>query len=358
MNDLIPGQRPDELETLLRQAMHDEVADVRVTGDGLTRIRERTDAQRAPWWRPAGLAVAAGATLTAAVTAVYALSGGGPVAQTTTPPAAQPSVSASVTAPAVQSPSATTAVTTPAKPSLAEPTGTSGAPVAPPPVEPEALVTTAVPVYYVADQWQGPRLFREFHKATYRGSAGRAALVDMIASAPKDPDYRSLWAPGTKVNSYTPRPDGTVVVDVSALPAGTTAIQQLVYTVTAAEKGADAVRLSVNGSDRGVYRRAPRVDVEGLIWVLTPTQGEKVRAPVTLTGLASVFEANLLWEVRRDGEVVESGYATAESAAPARADWSVTLELEPGTYEFRAYSASEAGDGTLVGEDTKTFTVR
>ena len=368
MNDLAPGQRPDELETLLRQAMRDDVADVRVSGDGLARIRERTDARRTPWWRSTGLAVAAGATVAAAVTGVYALSGGGPTAQTTTAPAGRPVVTAPPTA--ASGPSAPSAPGDPSAPPSADaskappvPSAHPGVPkptlvVPPPPVEAQRPTTSALPVYYVAGQPTGDRLFREFSSRTYSGSAGRAALELMIEGRPSDSDYRSLWSPETKINAYTPGADGVVLVDVSELPAGDLAVHQLVYTVTAAEKDVQAVRLSVNGSDRGVHRRVPRIDVEGLVWVLEPAQGATVGSPVTFRGVASVFEATLLWRVLRDGEVVDSGFTTAAGAGPLRADWSLTLELDPGTYEFVAYAEDAEGSGGDVAQDTKTFTVR
>jgi hypothetical protein len=368
MNDSLHEERPDELEELLRRTLARDAERVQPAGDGLQRIRERIETRPTPWWRPAGLAVAGAATVAAATVGVFALTGEEPTARTV--PADRPSIStpadgASRTAPAKPSvatgtPPATAPSDQPSVrlPSMS-PSATRTTPprvVTPPPVV-GPTVTSAVPVYYAADGWQGPRLFREFLWMSYQGSPGRAAVEAMIAGKPADPDYRSLWASGTEVLAYS-RSGSTVSIDVSRMPEGTMGTQQLVYTVTAAEKGADTVALSVAGADRGSYSRAPRIDVEGPIWILEPTQGAVGGPRVTVSGIASVYEANVSWELRRDGAVVDSGFVTADEAAPTRAAWSTELTLEPGTYEFRAYAEAMDDSGRVVGEDTKTFTVR
>ena len=43
------------------------------------------------------------------------------------------------------------------------------------------------------------------------------------------------------------------------------------------------------------------LDVQGLIWLLTPTEGETVSSPVTISGYGTAFEATISWEVYRDG---------------------------------------------------------
>ena len=64
-------------------------------------------------------------------------------------------------------------------------------------VPPASLVT--VPVYYVMDvEGVGPRLYREFHRVPAQGDQVRSALAEMFAAA-RDPDYRSLWPPSTRV---------------------------------------------------------------------------------------------------------------------------------------------------------------
>ena len=56
----------------------------------------------------------------------------------------------------------------------------------------------AVPVYYVGDTGQGPRLYREFHPGI-GGAQLDQALVDAVGRTPDDPDYRTVWPAGTEV---------------------------------------------------------------------------------------------------------------------------------------------------------------
>jgi hypothetical protein len=143
-------------------------------------------------------------------------------------------------------------------------------------------------------------------------------------------------------------------------------MQQVVYTVTANDPSVEAVRLLVGGetptSRAGAdlsepVSRAPMVDVQGLIWLLTPTQDATVPSPVEITGYGTAFEGTVSWEVRRDGsdEVVEDGF-TQGGANGEFDEFSDTVELGPGTYEIRAFESS-AEDGSPLHVDSKVFTV-
>ncbi len=99
------------------------------------------------------------------------------------------------------------------------------------------------------------------------------------------------------------------------------------------------------------------VDVQGLIWLLGPTEGETVSSPVEITGYGTAFEATVSWEVRRAGsdEVVAEGFTNGGSMGEF-GEFADTVELEPGDYEIRALESS-AEDGRPLHVDTKTFTV-
>jgi hypothetical protein len=79
--------------------------------------------------------------------------------------------------------------------------------------------------------------------------------------------------------------------------------------------------------------------------------------PVSFTGSACTFEANVVWELTRGGDAVRSGATTAELACPDRSNWTIDLgDLSPGNYAFTVSDFS-AEDGSLIFEDTKAFTV-
>ena len=144
-------------------------------------------------------------------------------------------------------------------------------------------------------------------------------------------------------------------------------MQQLVYTIRANDKSVKKVRLLVNGdapqsghSDWSQpIERSPILDVQGLIWLLAPTQGATVSSPVQIDGYGTAFEGTISWEVRKggpDGEVVAKGH-TQGGANGEFGEFHDTVDLPPGTYEMRAFESS-AEDGRPLHVDTKTFTVR
>jgi hypothetical protein len=174
----------------------------------------------------------------------------------------------------------------------------------------------------------------------------------MFGNTAADADYRSQWPAATRLRSYAVS-GGTATVDVDAAPRASIAVQQLVYTVTAADRRVQRVRLQVNGTTRGTYARAPRIDVEGLIWLLAPAHDAQVPRTFSMSGIASTFEANVEWEVRQGSRVVRRGFTTAAEAGPARAPWSQRLTLSPGTYELRAFATSAEDGERLVAIDTR-----
>ena len=315
--------------------------------DSLSTIRERTGSER-PWWkRPAVLATAAAVVLGLAVGGAAAVLGGDDDPTVATP-AGKGSTSAPVTTESTPSETASTS----------EGTGT-----------PTPADAADVFVYYVMDAGAaGPRLYREEHEVGTQSdkAAGSSAVAEMLSAPPTDPDYMSPWPTSTRLLEY--RVDGDdATVDVSSLPdratADSIAVQQLVYTVTANDPDVKQVQLRVNGKQPSTggldepIGRAPRMDVQGLIWLLGPTEGATVSSPVEITGYGTAFEATVSWEVRRQGsdEVVAEGFTDA-GANGEFADFADSVDLEPGTYELRAFESS-AEDGRPLNTDTKVFTV-
>jgi hypothetical protein len=106
-----------------------------------------------------------------------------------------------------------------------------------------------------------------------------------------------------------------------------------------------------------VLRRAAPLDVRQLVQLNEPSQGATVRSPVRVSGDAAVFEATLVWELRQDGRVVDSGFDNTRDGQRF-SEFEFELELDPGEYSI-VITEDDASDGE-GGEpmsDERTFTV-
>lgn len=341
---------PDERR--LHDALQRAAERVEPGPDGLARIRRRT-AVVPMWRRPVVIGLAGGLAVAAAVLV------GGAIALNS---------SNDDTPVASGSSSAPTASETPAE--------------TPPPTTPPAETTPpaqtlTVPVYYAADSGDGLRLTREFHVVETSLSPIAAAVHEMLTVAAADPDYATLWAPGTEVVAAEVG-EGFIGVDLTGTPSldaaddAELALQQLVYTATAAaanagQDGSLPVRVTVDGAavDRlfdaadvsEPVGRADPLEVRQLVQVNEPAEGATVSGAVAVRGEAAVFEATVLWELRRDGEVVDSG-STETTECCTFAEFTLELDLEPGTYELvMSESDPSGGEGRPPMSDTRTFTV-
>ncbi|MFN8076118.1 MAG: Gmad2 immunoglobulin-like domain-containing protein [Kineosporiaceae bacterium] len=247
--------------------------------------------------------------------------------------------------------------------------------------QPTVAATAAVAAYWVGGPAGRRGLYREFRQ----GSPGPGpAVAAMLAGRPADPDLSSVWRPA-RVRSASVTGTGVrqvVDVDVSAAAFAATgvdeesarlAVQQLVYTATAAVPGSTTVRLRVDG--RSGYRawgRGPLPDLirrdaaaRASIWIIDPQQGD-VRSgrDLTLRGSGWAFEGTVHWEVAAlDG----SGAAPRRGIVTTRgdgvpADFAVALTLPPGRYRVLAYeedmSDTSTGPARRINVDSKDFTVR
>lgn len=236
----------------------------------------------------------------------------------------------------------------------------------------------AVPAYFAGNTPQGPRLFREFQRVDGEPLLSAARLV--AGGSPLDPDYRTLWPPVEIASvqptdglllvtladdGFTSRPDG-----MSAL-AARTALQQMVYTLQGVQQERVPVQFHrPDGPARlfGIDISSPTgqanpMDVLSMVQVTTPEEGTTVVGDtLEVSGIASSFEANVPWEVRRGDEVVLDGFSTAEGwmdrlyPFTARVDVS---SLEPGDYTFVAMTDDPSGgaEGNGPTEDTKSFSI-
>jgi hypothetical protein len=346
-----PAQLPleDAVVTALRGALAREADRVTPSPDGLVRIREAissgsTGRRGHRGWIP----------LLAAAATVLVLAGVGGVALLGGLRGPQSAAPAGGSTP------------TPFTPSTPSPSGTAA---------PSATGPT-LPVYWLGASKARLWLYREFVPTSSVTPADRAeaALAAMLSGPPADPDYSTPWhgSPATVEVG-----DDEITVDLTAAAFANPdvdadrarlAVQQLVYTVTAATQRTVPVRILVNGRSGydawGVLRLGDPVsrDSSALarVRVTDPQEGQRVGSPVTVDGVGSAFEGTLSWEVMSgDGKVVDSGITQGGSADPG--PFRFTLRLPRGTYTLTVWSPDESNgespEGPRMFPDSKTFTV-
>ncbi|HEY3006508.1 MAG TPA: Gmad2 immunoglobulin-like domain-containing protein [Micromonosporaceae bacterium] len=345
-------------EDLLRRALEAEAARVEVQRDALATIRARIEERRTRWLPRRGTWFAIGATVATAAAAAVAVATCAPPPRATAPGNAGATVSLPSAAP-------TRSTSTPA--GTATPSGT--------PVPPGGA-TGSLPVYYLADDAGTFRLYREFHPLPLGdGSPAaktRSALTEMFAGAAYDPDYRSAWPTGARVRGVTVN-GAEVTVDLTGVsptgvPAGAApqAVQQLVWTVGAVVGGDPGVRLLLDGAPvgtlwgvdvSGVLHRRSHLDAAGLVWLISPQEGQTVGRTFDVHIAGVVFEATVHLRVRQGDRTVHEEGVLLNAGPPSLGDAHVSLTLPPGTYTLEAYEPS-AKDGSIQHLDDHTITVR
>lgn len=244
--------------------------------------------------------------------------------------------------------------------------------------EPEPTETAAaeqtVTAYYLVDTRAGLRLARETRDVP--GEDPLVAAVEAMVTGADDPDYATSWDPGTEVLGVT-EDAGVITVDLSeeartaniGSEGAALMIQQLVWTVTdTADDDAAGVVLTIAGEPAGELwgvvswdgpvTRAEPIDVRVLVQIDEPAEGATVTSPVTVSGEAAVFEANLPWKVLdSSGAEVQSGF-TMTAEGQTFAPYSFDVELEPGTWTIviTEDDPSDGAAGTPM-TDSRTVTV-
>ncbi len=237
----------------------------------------------------------------------------------------------------------------------------------------ETPPTETTTVFYAVDTRAGLRLAGEPHEVPAEDPVTGA--VEAMIAGPDDPDYSTTWDPATEVLGVA-RDGKAVTVDLSAdarranvgSEGAALMIQQLVYTVTEATTPKARVSLTIDGQPAGELwgavdwskpvRRADPLDVRQLVQIDSPREGEKVSSPVTVTGVAATFEANVPWRVLDEkGKVVKKGFTTAEEAFTFAA-YSFEVTLPTGTYTLEVSEDDPSGgEGGTPMTDTRTVTV-
>jgi len=240
--------------------------------------------------------------------------------------------------------------------------------------------TVAVPIYFVGDTPQGPRLFREFRQVEADNPLDEAVAL-MTAGDAADPDYGTLYPDGSFASVSFSEGAGAIVVQVKddawsmradgmSKQEAKLAVQQLVYTVQGVQgerlpvlvqKENDPVPLFGVSTDGGL-KAAPPNNVLAFVNVTQPEQDSQPGATFVASGVANSFEATVPWEVRDEsGAKVLEGFATAEGWGDHLYPWESEVDasgLAPGTYTFVAMTDDPSdGEGGGPTEDTKTFTL-
>lgn len=247
-----------------------------------------------------------------------------------------------------------------------------------PPTNEQALVaeTKMVETFFVTDTPRGFKLVSELREfESTQGGFPTEVLSQLISGElqPLDPDYVNLWDNSNSLNQVVlSGATATIDINLGKLNVGSEgeirAIDQLVWTLTGVSSFLTTVRFLVNGEvvesfaghvdTTADFQRSPDYEVLNPLQIDSINEGATVSNPITISGKACTFEANVVWELTQGDQLVSKGFTTAAVACPQRSAWSVTLDqLAPGNYVFAAQEFS-AEDGSLFAVDTKSFVVK
>jgi hypothetical protein len=365
--DFEPGEF-DLLERRLRRALHEE-AELMHPSDRLEDILDAGTAEEGtpmgrrngpPRWL-APVAAAAAAVLIAGTAWALTQRDAGPV------------------------PPAVTTAPTPTDSPTAEPSPTATTP-SPTSTAAEAAL---LPVYYVGpigDDKPTYRLFREFLRgstpATAREEQKALEALRLATDAQRFSNtdgYLQPWS-GTEVTAVSVTPELITVSLSNDGPDGfereqqRLAVQQLVWTAQAAvNKGTIPVRFQIEDGSTAMYGTFPTSQTYDRppkdehwrdlapIWVTSPGRDQVLDAgkPVTVTGEATVFEANVRWELKQGPSVVKEGHTTASVGAPGRGEFTIELgTLRPGDYAIRVFEMSMDDGDKVSAERLMPFSVK
>lgn len=239
------------------------------------------------------------------------------------------------------------------------------------------------------DTRQSPALYPEPAEATGSGEPVQVAVDALLATLPVDPDYaNAFWDAASEDAGRTPATatvtvstDGTDVdlgADAFSVGVGSEyaalGVEQLVRTVLS-NGGSAPVRITVDGATGaevwGVLALEDAYDGDDAVVsassIVSVRDGDTVTGPVTLAGTGFGFEGELdvLAIDEATGDAVEQtfvavsgGAELTEDGAPVPSDYTIDLDLAPGTYRLVVADANEGGDGVRwTSYDDKVVTV-
>ncbi len=232
--------------------------------------------------------------------------------------------------------------------------------------------TLDVPVYYVGQTANGPRLFLENHTVSDAvGTPLHIAVQEALTGTPLDPEY-TAFDPSGALKITTSVNEQAIVINLvglgdvigdSELPVK---LQALVWTADAATSTELPVVFQVDGNPPGAalptdttlpVQRDSADSVLALVSISSPTEGAKVATQFEVTGLASAFEANVVWELMQGDRVVRHGFTTAAECCTL-SPYTFTVTATPGDYTLVVHDTDESGgEGIGTNQDTKNITV-
>lgn len=340
----------------IKDLLH-EVADGVEPGDRLEAIRAATTGGRRTgrgWWAAGGVALVAASVMTA-----LALTTGG------TPQRSDPDPATSTS-----------------------PSETATDPTSPDP--PTELETSTVPVYYVGDTPDGPRLYREFRRlpgdpleAAVSAAVGRT--LDGVGLPPLDPDYRVPWPSLTRARAALDATGDTIEIDLGGDPEGSLhnrgdltgaeaglAVEQLVRTAQGVVGERLPVRFLLYGEITDQVLGEPASEplttgsdlaVLAHVSLTAPAEGQEVDndGGLIVDGLANSFEGNVVITVERldDGEVLVEEPTIAGTYEDRLFPFTVRLnvvDVPAGDYLVRARTDDPSGEGRFH-TDSRRITV-
>ena len=378
----------EPFDELMRRALSEE-ADRIEPADALPEIRARAHAQRRPAARrPWLLTVGAAAVGTAAAIGAFAVFNGHQNSANNGDAVAGAGTTTTASGvPSAKSPATTSAPSVlPTAATLTPSTGPAPTVVPTERGKPEQAVKSAlVPVYWLGNRTgsqagadptptvtaKAVKLYRTWAKVS--GRPAEQAVRIMTSKGPSDPDYYTVWR-GAEVNAVT-RTDGVVTVDFKELPAASldpdvadVAAQQLIYTVQGAlhtstepvqitRQGRAGAKLFGQIDTSTPLGRAQAADVQALVWIDSPVDGQTTTSPVTIQGTANAFEATVNYQVTNLKTRKTSKSVVNTKEGQKFSPFLIELKLTPGPYQIDAYLISDA-DGTISDSDSKSIIVR
>jgi spore germination protein GerM len=270
-------------------------------------------------------------------------------------------------------------------PQLQAGTASPGAPTTSAPLE-TTQASNKAPVYWIGRSNENMFLYREFRDVPEQDNPVTRALHVMMSEKPLDPDFFTPWQNPKKLATSVSGKN-VITVDLSDdafnsnvdAAMAERAIQQLVYTATAAGASAgliDAgqqvqVVVLVDGhTDYVAFNHvrlgAPTSRSSGMVapvWIVDPQESTSLDGgAVKISGRSTVPGGKLRWEILRvDGTVktsYQNGTATASADAPQSGSFSLQVNLGPGNYEVRVSQVKDDDPSEELNVDTRGFTVK
>ncbi|HKU31495.1 MAG TPA: GerMN domain-containing protein [Arthrobacter sp.] len=242
-----------------------------------------------------------------------------------------------------------------------------------------------VPVYWIGKSDNDTYLYREFRDNPGNENPITTALRIMMSQKPLDHDFFTPWQnPSDLATSISGK--NVVTVDVSRdafnsnldADAAQKAVQQLVYTATAAAASAGLIDTSqqiqvtilVDGHTNymafgQVKLGDPMVrdaSVVAPVWIIDPQEDITLASgPVKFNGRSTDPSKKLHWQILKENSNGDkssylAGQTSASNAPDQGGTFSFTVGLGTGRYELRV--SMVGANNSDVGTDTRSFNVR